>query len=119
RPEADPSFYVYTIDYPVPGDSQRRARFAGLIALGKLHPFSDGVVLPHERTFPKVVDDRLSLLDATRANLESIFLLYSDPGRKIEGLLEPFCRGASAIKVEAKAGEFHAVYPVWDVAAFI
>src|SRR5262249_25825967 len=118
-PEADPSFYVYTIDYPVPGDSQRRARFAGLIALGKLHPFSDGVVLPHERTFPKVVDDRLSLLDATRANLESIFLLYSDPGRKIDGLLASRARGEPAVRVEAKPGEFHALYPVCDVALFI
>jgi uncharacterized protein (DUF1015 family) len=117
--ESDPSFYLYSIEYPVPGHPQRRARFLGLIALGRLHPFSDGVVLPHERTFPKVVDDRLSLLEATRANLESIFLLYSDPGRKIDALLEARCRGEPAVRVEAKPGEFHALYPMCDVAAFI
>ena len=65
----------------------------GLVALGKLHPFEDGVVLPHERTFPKVVDDRLRLLSATRSQLESLFLEVLETriglsGEKVRGQSE-------------------------------
>lgn len=117
--EEDPAFYVNVIDYPVPGSPERRARFVGLIALGKLHAFSEGVVLPHERTFPKVVDDRLRLLEATRTNLENIFLLYTDPEGSIDRILESQVRGAPLVRVEAKPGEFHELHAVTDVAVFV
>ncbi len=124
RTDEEPSFYVNVIDYPVPGSAApggqpRRARFVGLIALGKLHPLTNGTVLPHERTFPKVVDDRLRLLDATRANLENIFLLYSDPDREIDRLLEAQAKGSPIVRVEAKPAEIHELYPVTDIAVFI
>jgi uncharacterized protein (DUF1015 family) len=120
-----PGFYAYLIDYPVPGSSPgaggalRRAHFVGLLALGRLHPFAEGIVLPHERTFPKVVEDRLNLLDATRTQLESIFLLYSDPEREVERLIESQCRGEPVIRVEARPGEHHELHRITDVAAFI
>jgi uncharacterized protein (DUF1015 family) len=122
--EDDCLFYVYSIDYRTPGGDgagaePARRRFLGFTALGKLHPFAEGVVLPHERTFPKVVDDRLKLLEATRANLESIFLLYSDPSGAVDKLLEALASGRPAVSVEAKPGEVHALHPVSDVAAFI
>jgi len=122
--DRDPCLYVYTIDYAQPAGSlatgtEQRARFLGLMALGKLHPFSDGIVLPHEKTFPKVVDDRYRLLDATRTNLESIFLLYSDPERVIDGILEARTRKPPIASVEAKPGEFHALHRISDLAVFI
>jgi uncharacterized protein (DUF1015 family) len=113
EPERQPSFYVYAIDYTIPG-SARAARMLGLTALGGLHPFEERVVLPHERTFPKVVDDRQRLLEATRTNLESILLLYSDPERSLDRLLEEHARARPAIGVEARPGEVHALYPVSD-----
>lgn len=120
-PDEEPCFYVYEAEYPVPGGPSRgsRARFVGLVALGRLRPFADGVILPHERTFPKVVEDRLQLLDATRANLESILLLYADPEGEIDRVLESQRRGDPVIRVEAKPGEVHALWKVMDVAAFI
>jgi len=117
--DRDPCLYVYTIDYALPTGSQavgaeQRPRFLGLMALGKLHPFSDGVVLPHEKTFPKIVDDRYRLLDATRTNLESIFLLYADPEREIDAILEAQARVPPVVRVEAKPGEFHALHRICD-----
>ena len=114
--DVQPGMYVYSISYPLPGAPAGEANrhFLGLVALGKQHPFSDGVVLPHEETFPKVVDDRLKLLDATRTHLESIFLLYADPDRKIDTHLETAANGPAAIRVEAKPGEVHSLHPVSD-----
>ena len=77
--DPQPRIYAYTIDYALPTGEERR-RFCGLLALGRIRPFADGIVLPHEQTFPKVVDDRVRLLDATRTHLESIALLYADRG---------------------------------------
>ncbi len=112
--EPNPGFYVYRIDYvpPVGGETAGPRRFLGLVALGKLHPFSDRVVLPHERTFPKIVDDRLRLLDATRTHLESIALLYADPEHVIDRILEAAGEGEACIEVEAKPGERHALYRI-------
>ena len=106
--------YVYSITYKVPGtaDGGREAQFRGLIALGKLYPFEDGVVLPHEQTFPKVVDDRLRLLDATKTNLESIFLLYADRAGAMDRILEVHSRGEPTLRVEAKPGEFHSLHRI-------
>ncbi len=116
RQDETPGFYVYTVDYHVPVEeaSGRGAarRFHGLLALGRLHPFADGVVLPHEQTFPKVVDDRLQLLHATRTHLESIFLLYSDPERHIDAILEANAAGEPVVEVEAKPGERHALFRI-------
>jgi uncharacterized protein (DUF1015 family) len=132
---AEPCIYVYSIEYtppgaergrPPPGNGSEapasppsRLRFIGWTALGRLHPFEDGVVLPHERTFPKVVDDRLRLLEATRTHLESIFLLYSDPARSIDRILESQCAGQPSVEVEAKPGEIHRLHAVSDLAVII
>ena len=57
RRDETPAIYVYGCDYTVPG-TDISARFRGVASLGRLHKFEEGVVLPHERTFPRVVDDR-------------------------------------------------------------
>src|SRR6266540_3399732 len=45
-----------------------------------LEEFSSGRVLPHEKTLASPKADRLALQRACRANLSSIFGLYSAPG---------------------------------------
>jgi len=111
--DGEPRFYVYTVDYTVPGTDQR-ARMLGFVGLGKLHAFEERVVLPHEQTFAKIVEDRRSLLAATGTHLESIFLLYSDVDGAIDALLEAAASGEPAVRVEAKPGEIHALIPVDD-----
>src|SRR5256885_6588591 len=44
-----------------------------------LAPFSDRIVLPHERTLSGPKEDRLKLFRATRTNLSPGFMLYRDP----------------------------------------
>jgi uncharacterized protein (DUF1015 family) len=78
RDEA-PSFYRLTQTFEVPGATRPLVREA-LVALIKVEPYSAGVVLPHEQTFPKHKEDRLRILEATRAHLECIYGLYEDDG---------------------------------------
>ena len=56
-------------------DGVARARRA-LVARIPLHPYSDGVVVPHERTFPGPKRARLRLLRAVRTKLSPILLLH-------------------------------------------
>lgn len=77
RPEEGPAFYRYTQWFTVPGLTEPSAR-RSIIALIKTEPYENGVVLPHEQTFPKHKEDRLRILEATRAHLECIFGLFQD-----------------------------------------
>jgi uncharacterized protein (DUF1015 family) len=56
-------------------DAVERTR-RGIVARLRLHPYSDGVVLPHERTFAGPKEARLRLLRAVRTKLSPIFLLH-------------------------------------------
>jgi uncharacterized protein (DUF1015 family) len=78
-------FYGYTMEYEIAGKKKVRR---GISALLKLETFDSGVVLPHEKTFSGPKIDRLNLLRATRANFGHIFLLYSEPEKKLIKLLE-------------------------------
>lgn len=84
--EDRPVFYRYRQTFLEPGTRDRYERTA-LIGLLKLEPYENGVVLPHEQTFPKHKEDRLRLLEATRAHLECIFGLYEDDGEVTAELL--------------------------------
>ena len=111
-------YYACTVDYVIPG-TETSARMVSLVALGRLHEFDERIVHPHEQTFPKVVADRQSLLEATRCNLESILLLYNDSAGEIDSLLEEAASGEPLIEVEAAPGEVHGLYPVRDPAAVL
>ncbi len=84
--EPTPAFYVYHQTFALP-DGTERTRKAFIAAL-ELAEFSEGIVLPHERTLsgPKV--DRLNLLRATAANFGQIFMLYPDAENRINILFD-------------------------------
>jgi uncharacterized protein (DUF1015 family) len=48
----------------------------GIVARVRLQPYEQGLVLPHEQTFPRQKDVRLRLLRATRTKLSPVFLLH-------------------------------------------
>lgn len=81
-PEGAPSLYRYRQTFTIPGCDERFERLA-LITLIRVEPYENGVVLPHEQTFPKHKEDRLRILEATRAHLECIYGLYEDDAREV------------------------------------
>src|SRR6266581_5943626 len=89
------SFYAYTQEYTVPGtvdrfavaqDEERRTR-RGFIGAGKLEEYSAGVVFRHEHTLSGPKADRLELLRHTKTHTGQLFMLYSDPQRRIDAIL--------------------------------
>src|SRR5687768_8328663 len=66
---------VWILEEEFSGSDGLRCR-RGIVARVRLRPYEDGVVLPHERTFPRQKDVRLRLLRATRTKLSPVFLLH-------------------------------------------
>lgn len=86
--DATPHYYIYDQSFNAP-DGKNYTRRA-LIALVKLEPFENRVILPHEKTHAGPKADRLNLMRECHANLSPIFLLYADPVGDIERILERF-----------------------------
>ena len=92
--DPEPAIYAYTQRFASPqgamygkvngGFIERR----GFIALGQIESYDAGVVFRHEQTLSAPRTDRLNLLRATRAHFGQIFMVYSDPERRLETLLE-------------------------------
>lgn len=85
--DAKPSIYSYAQHFQPPNQPGKTIERRGFVALGKIYDYSDKVVFRHEQTLAKPKADRLELLRATRAHFGQLFMLYDDPGRKIEALL--------------------------------
>ena len=91
KQDEDDCLYVYEEKFSVSGQDYS---FKGIVARVKLHPFSDGVVLPHEETLSKAKTDRLNLMTATSCNFSQIYSLYSDAEGISQGLIEELSEGA-------------------------
>lgn len=111
-PEESPVFYRYIQTFTIPGTPDAFRRTA-LIALIKTEPYENGVVLPHEQTFPKHKEDRLRILEATRSHLECIFGLFEDPDRRILGAITDASPGAS-VATTSEEGVHHLLEPIVD-----
>jgi uncharacterized protein (DUF1015 family) len=64
------ALYVYEQRFAIRGEERTQR---GVLAAVRLEEPENGRVLPHERTMPKPVEDRLALLRAAGANLEPVF----------------------------------------------
>jgi uncharacterized protein (DUF1015 family) len=113
--EKEPCVFAYSQRFAVPGSSEVKER-RGFIAIGKLHEYAEGVIFRHEQTLSKPKSDRLNLLKATRAHFGQIFMLYSDPGGTVEGILYDGA-GAADAEVTDEYGVVHRVWRISDPAA--
>jgi uncharacterized protein (DUF1015 family) len=86
RLEESPAFYRYKQTFTVPGTATAISR-TKIVTTIKVEPYSRGVVLPHEQTFPKHKEDRMRILEATRSHLECIFGLIEDDDQSVHGMV--------------------------------
>jgi uncharacterized protein (DUF1015 family) len=85
----EPAFYRYDQTFRGPGQAAGpTTRRRGFLALVRLVPFVQRVVLPHERTLSGPKEDRLKLFRATRTNLSPGFMLYRDARRELDAPLD-------------------------------
>jgi uncharacterized protein (DUF1015 family) len=114
KADEKPTFYRYRQSFTIPGSSTPFTRIA-LIALIKVEPYEKGVVLPHEQTFPKHKEDRLRILEATRAHLECIFGLFEDEGGRVFRDIEAAPQTGS-VEVTTEDGVRHVLELIQDEA---
>jgi uncharacterized protein (DUF1015 family) len=115
KQDPDPGIYAYSQTFTVPGTRDLQER-RGLIALGRLHDYAEGVVHRHEQTLSKPRADRLNLLRATRAHFGQIFMLYSDPAHEIEALLKSRMDEDPDISLLDEYETLHRVWRIHDPA---
>jgi uncharacterized protein (DUF1015 family) len=84
--DPEPACWWLAQEYIGP-DGVARSR-EGFVAALRLEPYSNRVVLPHERTHAGPKEGRLRLLRATRTQLEPLFFLW-DGTIAVDGLGEP------------------------------
>src|SRR3984957_13191718 len=80
------AFYAYAQEFTVPGAGEKRTR-RGFIGAGRLEEYSAGVIFRHEHTLSGPKADRLELLRHTRTHTGQLFMLYSDPERRVDQIL--------------------------------
>ena len=108
-----PAIYLYFQSYQVPHARARKVR-KGFIALGRVEDYFAGVVFRHEQTLAGPKADRLELLRYTRAHTGQLFMLYEDPRRRVDALLERASRAPTPVEVRDEYGVVHRLWPVAD-----
>jgi uncharacterized protein (DUF1015 family) len=106
------AIYAYVQDFDIAGISCTRS---GFVALGKLQPFGDGVQ-PHEKTLDGPKADRLKLMREKKAQFGQIFMLFDDPKKVADKLIEKAAAGKCLIDFTDEDGVKHKIYPIDDPA---
>ena len=86
KQDAAPALYGYTQEFTVPGTSTRQTR-RGFIGAGQLEDYANNVVFRHEHTLSGPKADRLELLRHTHAHTGQLFMIYSDPEKRVDAIL--------------------------------
>jgi uncharacterized protein (DUF1015 family) len=113
--DAAPNIYIYAQNFHVPGTQTSRTRI-GFIALGRVEDYDAQVVFRHERTLSAPKADRIELLRRTRTQTGQLFMLYDDPARAIDTLIEDFASKNTALELRDELGVTHRLWPVSDPA---
>jgi uncharacterized protein (DUF1015 family) len=109
--DAAPAFYAYFQEFAAPGSASRQTR-KGLIALGRVVDYADGVVFRHEQTLSGPKADRLELLRHTRAHTGQLFMIYDDAANCVDALLDAVASAQPDMEVRDEYGVTHRVWRI-------
>jgi uncharacterized protein (DUF1015 family) len=111
-PDSHPSLYLYRQRFRLPTGKPLSRQ--GFFALARLAEWGEGIHR-HELTLPGPVSDRIRLLHACRANLSSVFGLFSDPHHEvISPLAEQVDGRPPALEMVDDLGVWHGLWQVSD-----
>ncbi|HID97297.1 MAG TPA: DUF1015 domain-containing protein [Thermodesulfobacteriaceae bacterium] len=109
-----PAVYPYDINFSTPeGIFCRR----GFIALIRIEDWKKGIIRPHERTFNKVTEDRLRLMETTEAQFSQIFLLYRHNKDAARILLSSPRK--ELYTIEDESGNTHSLWQITHVPSLV
>lgn len=104
-------FYAYFQEFEAPGTSERHIR-KGLIALGRVEDYSAGVVFRHEQTLSGPKADRLELFRHTHVHTGQLFMLYDDPARRVDAILDRVAASAPTMDMRDEYGVLHYIWRI-------
>ena len=104
---------VYVLEQRWGHRGEEVSRRAFVVAVG-LEPFDAGIILPHERTLPKALDDRLNLTRACAANLSQVLGLYGDPDLETNALFDEAMAAPPIMKATDDDGVVSRVWAITD-----
>lgn len=79
--DSRPYFYLWRQTFK---QGRRTLTRSGLVAEVALNGFQEGEILPHEKTFPAPILDRLQIVEETGANLSPVFMMYDGKQMTLE-----------------------------------
>ncbi len=103
------AIYPYDIEYE---NTKRRLVRKGFVCLVRADEWDKRTVLPHERTFSKVTQDRFLLRSATKGQFSQIFMIYRH-NKEVEKLLKEAER-KRLFSVRDKRGATHCLWRIKD-----
>jgi uncharacterized protein (DUF1015 family) len=111
KKETEPSIYAYFQEFEVPGTGEFLTR-KGFIALGAVEDYESQIVHRHEQTLSGPKKDRRQVLEHTRAHFGQIFMLYPDPERRIDAILDDAAEGGPTATVTDEYGVVHTLFKI-------
>lgn len=82
-----PAIYVYYQYFTLYGSAKELCR-KGFVCNIRVHAWEDDVILRHENTIPKSVNDRIELLKKTELNVSPTHGLYTDDSFELEKYMD-------------------------------
>ncbi|CAB1064085.1 hypothetical protein D1BOALGB6SA_8876 [Olavius sp. associated proteobacterium Delta 1] len=97
--DSEPAVYVYYQYFRLPGDPKQYCR-KGFICKIRIYDWDENVILRHENTMPRSVNEQVALLAATRLNVSPTHGLYTDKNFELEtdmdqSMQRPICQTES------------------------
>src|SRR5437660_616939 len=105
------AIYVHDHEFSI---GKTRVRRRGIHCALRLHRPEEGIVMPHELTFPKAKEDRLALLRATRTNTSAIFGVFEDGRGEIAGGIARHIAGTRPTAEATVGGGQHRDWAIGD-----
>jgi uncharacterized protein (DUF1015 family) len=101
-----PRMYPYELRFQLQGDDRL---MRGVIAEVALDP-RESTIIPHERTLPGPIKDRLSLLRKVQANLSPIYTVFAEPSDQLSASLGRAMTAPPEREVTDETGTTHRLW---------
>jgi uncharacterized protein (DUF1015 family) len=112
----DPVPSLYPLEQSFGAPDGRQATRRGFMAALRLHEFSEGVIVPHEKTLAGLRADRLEILKAVHANVSAITCFYRDEGGATTAALGRVTAGEPVAETDSDDGVHQRLWRAEDPA---
>ncbi len=112
----DPGPAIYPLEQSFLAPDGRQVTRRGFMAAVRLHEFSEGIIVPHEKTLVGPKADRLANLQMVKANVSPLLGLYADDSGATASALEKAMMGEPVAETDSDDGVHHRVWRTSDPA---